>query len=212
MKKTVILFAIIVSVVLLILPGCRQIEDTTLDPSGAPVYDEFVFETDEPTESETDEEEEYRLLMGTITKRLFINGSVDLELHDSDRNFMARIVNNVVDDSDSTWLANSGLYVDGDTKVFTVPTNCGEFTLKITATDNGIMNFTVADLSVRTHETGNAKEFADIVLETGKEFTIALSSDDLMKNVKLYVTKNGSRIAEVATDGTEIPIATDAND
>ena len=51
----------------------------------------------------------------------------------------------------------------------------------------------------------------NIVLETGKEFIIAMSSDDLMKDIRLYVTEDGNRIAEVATDGTETPIAADDN-
>jgi len=124
---------------------------------------------------------------------------VDIEIIDASGSVVGKIVNNTIVDTASEHIS---LHVDGDVKHIWVPSN-EQYTVRITATEDGIMRYTTTDLGVN-EET---KIFQNIALSSGKTMEGALGGSIPVSETKLYVVDSaGDIMAEIQPNGTETPI------
>ena len=137
-------------------------------------------------------------------KRVRIACPVDVEVYNSYGELIARIAGNEVDCDIPAEIAVAASVINGDEKEFILPRNISDFTIKITGTDHGTMDFSIADIDQATMSVnGTVKEFVNIAIAPGKSFetTIPVSTD--AGHTRLFVTVGGAPVAEVQPDGTE---------
>jgi len=123
---------------------------------------------------------------------------VDVEVYNSNNVLVGKIVNNIVTDNTKVQA-----YVDGDQKYVFLPSD-EKFTLKLTATDKGIMDYTVFSYDYEIDETQDTK-FSNIILQDGKAFTSEVGNSDMTDIKLLVLDANGNPVREVLSDGTEVP-------
>jgi len=124
---------------------------------------------------------------------------VDVALYDGSGNLLGEIIDNeilkadlsvaliVVDDEKYIWLPDDNLYQ-----------------LKLTATDNGRMDYGVKAVDLVAGEAGALKEFTNVALTPGKQMASSVGGDISVQDVRLFVTDTGGiPIKEVLPDGTE---------
>ena len=147
---------------------------------------------------------------------------VDVEVYVDDGTaegqLVGRITDNVVDESVSSSLY---AYTEGDEKYVCLPYE-GDYTIKLTATDAGSMDYIVRTINLDTKETIEEKNYRNVALTKGKQMTSAVSVWDKDDNttdvenkidtpeVPLYVMdENGNEVFEVLPDGngTEVYIS-----
>ena len=126
---------------------------------------------------------------------------VDIEVYDSQNALVGKITNNVV--SNNTIVPAC---VDGDDKWFFLPSD-EKFTMKLTSTDTGKMDFTVYRYDFITEEVNATKAYTNVALQNGKRFSSEVGGSFDVPIVQLLVTNNeGTPIATVNTDGKETPL------
>ncbi|MDR3292864.1 MAG: hypothetical protein LBT20_02030 [Clostridiales bacterium] len=126
---------------------------------------------------------------------------IDFEVYDANNQLVGKVVNNEVLDE-----LTRGIYISisGDQKKVVMPAN-QNYTIKMNATDNGILDYTVKDINAITGETDKTKLFANVTLTPNKTFISTVSGNIDTTDVRLFVTNSdGTLIAEVNTNGFEI--------
>ncbi len=95
----------------------------------------------------------------------------------------------------------------GDKKLIVLPEN-GEYTVRLTGTDEGEMLYEVMDADLSTREVLTQKSFESVALTPGKEFTSEVGTETEVPEVRLFVLDEQSEapILEVLEDGTETDI------
>lgn len=163
----------------------------------------------------------------TLTGRFSGNGGgvwcpVDLEIY-AKTNEGPVLVGCVKDNKiDECATKSVVLRVDGDRKYFYFPFD-GEYTIKLTGSEDGVMTFFVQDMDYNTGEPikGTGTTFEKVKLSPDKQFVsevkiaggVATGITD--PRVKLYVLdENGKPEKEVLSDGagTEVPVTPDLPD
>jgi len=128
---------------------------------------------------------------------------VDIEVYNASNELVGKVVNNEVVEEATRGISVS---VDGDHKNFLLPSNQA-YTIKITATDNGIMEYITQNTDAATGEVLDTKTFVNVALTPGKKMTSSVGDAIATANVELLVTNNeGAPIAKVNSDGTETAI------
>jgi len=132
---------------------------------------------------------------------------VDVEIIDNKGAVIARVINNrpeyLTPDLDGIML-----FVNDDEKLVYLSKNSG-YTIRLVATDDGTMNYTVYETDGLTGAISKTKAYNNVALQNGKKFTSKVGGSVTTPNVQLLVTNNaGTPIANVNTDGTESPITT----
>jgi len=138
------------------------------------------------------------------TRIVKIECPVDVEVYDSQNDLVAKIVGDMAQEIAGKHIT---AYCDeNDHKVFFLP--YGEsYTIKMSGTDDGTMNYTVSDYDMVYGETFEEKEFQNVTLFAGKTMTSEIGADADVEEVKLFVTDGDKIIAEVMEDGKEIKIS-----
>ncbi len=153
-------------------------------------------------------------------RRIVVRCPVDVEVYaaDEDGEFLVcRITDNKID---GTVPVGAYAYVDGDDKYIELLYD-GDYTVKLTATDNGTMTYAVQSVDNGTNQVVDEKIYSNVVLTEGKKMTSTVSVWDKTdtsidtadkidtKDVQLLVLdENGEPQKEVLPDGngTEVPV------
>jgi len=136
-------------------------------------------------------------------KLIEVHCPVDFEVYDANSRLVGKIIDNEVVEGSIKGIAIS---VDGDQKNVVLPSD-KKYTLKLTATDNETMNYTVKSIAPMSCQALETKAFANVSLTSGKLMTSAVG-DVATNEVQLLVTDSaGNPIASVNSDGTETAIS-----
>lgn len=148
--------------------------------------------------------------MGYHNTRVVYTGvycPVDVEIFISDGRLAGSVVNNVAENilGDKVYISVDGsrkhiYFLDEDT-----------YTLRLTATDDGIMCYTVQSIDVETQETTEEKVFSAVVLTDGRQMTSSITvkedGDTDTGEAQLFVLgEDGLNIVEIQENGEEIPL------
>ena len=131
-----------------------------------------------------------------VAMLLSFNSPVDIKVYDSQDNLVGEIVNNVAKNiQDSEVLA----FVIDNVKQFILP-SYNNYTIKIRATDRGVLTYTIERLDVLNNTLIPVNKFENVTLYTGREF---ISEINDITDVRLLLVENGIEVGEIAEDGTE---------
>ncbi|MCD7784750.1 MAG: hypothetical protein LUH18_04110 [Oscillospiraceae bacterium] len=101
--------------------------------------------------------------LASTYRKLYINGSVDVSVYDSDGNLVAEIISGSVKDVEN----RVGAYIDADgQKVLILPTDM-EYTLNLTATADGNFTYTVTEYNFDSGETEKVVSYREVEAEVG---------------------------------------------
>ena len=149
-------------------------------------------------------EELQKLIVGFVCIRC----PVDVEIFVNDQS-VGQIVNNVASDVDTNKIY---VHVENDEKYIYFLTS-EEFTINLTATGEGRMEYSVRNLDVSSWDTLSEKNFREVELTPGKKMVsyVKYLDSELIDapNTQLYVLgDNDSPIKKVLPDdkGTEVPL------
>lgn len=133
---------------------------------------------------------------------------VDVEVYDTDDTLIAKITNNIIDDS----VTNTNVFckVEGDEKYIFVESD-KEIYVRIIGTDSGVMEYGVQKLKAPDEITtdDDFTTYKTVSLEKGKEFYSDITEKKGTADISLYVvdSKTKQPIKTVELDGTEVPIS-----
>jgi hypothetical protein len=128
-----------------------------------------------------------------------LNCPVDVDVYDSQGRLVAEIINGVATDIDSNVLA----WVVNDVKRVFLPFG-DEYTIKLVATDNGTLTYTIETLYMTSDELPEIKIFENVMLIQGREMRSIVGSNVDVLDVMLLLLDNDKIVGEVLEDGTEI--------
>ena len=130
---------------------------------------------------------------------------VDVEVVDSNGVVVARTKDNVADD---TIMPDRALVYIQDDEKYIYLFDDGDYTIRMTGTDEGILNYSVEDVAA-DGSVLSEKEYLNVVLTPGKKLTSEVGGATDTPDVKLLVLgETGQPEKEVLPDGngTEVPI------
>jgi hypothetical protein len=130
---------------------------------------------------------------------------VDIEIYDSKNELIAGSADGATNGKYSGKVA---VLIGGDEKYVQFYDD-ENYTVKFLGTDEGKMEYAIADVDMLTGETVTEKSFVDVALTSGKWMTSAVGGETDTPDVKLYVVENDKPVAEVREDGTETPVKED---
>jgi len=140
--------------------------------------------------------------METTFRRFRIACPVDVRVYDSNNQLVGQIINNVVDESIYSHIPMS---VNGDVK-YIYANSFETYIIRIIATAEGTMTYTIEDIQFSSFEVVSYKEFANVVLYPGREFISEIVVDT--PDIRLLLAQGNEIIGEIAEDGTETMFAT----
>ena len=143
-----------------------------------------------------------------------VNCPVDIEVYDkSTGELVGRIVNNVVDETVAAKENAIVMDVDGDSKMFYLPTN-GDYDVKLIGNDNGKMDYTVATIDSDIGETSRVN-FFDVDIIKGQSMTGEVIADEFILENYTLEKEEGEVLepTEVQEDieSFEVKTSTDGN-
>lgn len=143
-----------------------------------------------------------------------VNCPVDIEVYDkSTGELVGRIVNNVVDETVAAKENAIVMVVDGDSKMFYLPTN-GDYDVKLIGNDNGKMDYTVATIDSDIGETSRVN-FFDVDIIKGQSMTGEVIADEFILENYTLEKEEGEVLepTEVQEDieSFEVKTSTDGN-
>ncbi|WP_026511600.1 Ig-like domain-containing protein [Butyrivibrio sp. LC3010] len=103
-------------------------------------------------------------------KKVFINCPVDVTVTDAEGNILAYTSDDIAYVNDRV-----NIEVNGDQKIIYIPNDGEEYTIKIDATDDGIMNYTVEEIN--NFEVVGRLNYYGIELISGKSFSQTLDDN-----------------------------------
>ena len=123
-----------------------------------------------------------------------VNCPVDIEIYDNETNeLVGKITNNVIDETIAAKDNSVVMTVEGDSKEYWLPSN-GDYTVKLTGNDNGIMDYT---LSVIDPDEGEIqrKNVYDVPIKKDKTLSVAGAAENDVKDVTI-VEEKGTSVGE----------------
>lgn len=141
-----------------------------------------------------------------------VNCPVDIEVYDkSTGELVGRTVNNVVNETVAAKENAIVMDVDGDSKMFYLPTN-GDYEIKLIGNDNGKMDYTVETVDSQTGETERIN-FFDVDIEKGKSLTGEVTVDDFALETYTLEKENGEILepTEMQEDVESFEVKTSAD-
>ena len=138
-----------------------------------------------------------------LDKRIGIHCPVDVEIYDEE----GELIISISDGALPQIAEDITAWTEDDAKFIYLPWYAAEYTIKLIATDTGIMSVDVWDTDLIDNSTTNHKMFNSVQLTSGKQMIITVSGETAVNETRLYVLDNdGEPVAEVRTNGTEIPL------
>lgn len=102
-----------------------------------------------------------------LYRKLFVNCPVDISVYDSNRHLVAQIANDAVQEIDGGLVT----YIDdNEQKVIALP-NGEEYTIELTATDNGSVTYTVTEYNIDSSTTEKVVSYYEIDVSNGDKLT-----------------------------------------
>ena len=115
------------------------------------------------------------------TRRLKINCPVDVEVYDSGRNLVAKIVDNVpVDVADSTIVT----YIDENEQMIVILPTDEEYTVELVATDAGTVTYTMTEHNYENGNTERMVSYYQVDVAKGDELTGKVENLDTTPEAK----------------------------
>lgn len=148
--------------------------------------------------------------INTLKTYLRIACPVDVEIFGADNQLVASVINNVVTNNEPEKVA---VCVEDEAKYICFQDDT-QYTVHLTGTGSGIMDYTIQSLDVGACEVKEEKVFSHVALTDGKQMISSVNVEDSagigtdISQVALYVLdSNGTLEKEVLPDGkgTEIP-------
>lgn len=141
--------------------------------------------------------------------RIIIRCPVDVDVYISNQ-LVGSVKNDVAEAKDATKIRISAS--NGEKEITLLSDDI--YTLRLTATGEGTMTYTVQNIDANTDTVLEEQTFSNVLLSSGKLFTSevkienSIASDVEMNEIKLYVLDNNSPIKRVLSDGkgTEVPL------
>ena len=97
-----------------------------------------------------------------------VNCPVDVSVYDGNNSLVAKIKGDVPQKIDGSTIES---FIDlDDQKIVILPTD-EEYKVKLEATDNGTMTYSVCDMNISTGKTEHIRNYYDLELEKGKSYT-----------------------------------------
>ena len=128
---------------------------------------------------------------------------VDVELVDKNGKVIASVINGVVE-YDELHYGDIIVTTDGDHKMFAVPLD-SNYTLRISGSDTGTMDYYVAETNAITEEVMHIKHFKSVGIESGKEMTSeGVDYLDTSDTQLFLVDKDNNKTREILTTGAEV--------
>lgn len=149
-------------------------------------------------------------VINTMKTYLRIACPVDVEICGADNQLVASVINNVVTNNEPEKVA---VCVEDEAKYICFQDDT-QYTVHLTGTGSGIMDYTIQSLDVGACEVKEEKVFSHVALTDGKQMISSVNVEDSagigtdISQVALYVLdSNGTPEKEVLPDGkgTEIP-------
>lgn len=131
-----------------------------------------------------------------------IHCPVDIEVYDSGKNLVGKVVNNVVDNS-----INGTVYIDvnGDEKDVYMPID-DLYTIKITGNDNGFMDYSIGEYSLSDNAYSATKTYNNVEIKNQKELETFVINDNQfnLSETELYtVDYEENKLCEIESNGHE---------
>jgi len=128
---------------------------------------------------------------------------VDIEVIDKMGKTVASVKNNELVQFSAN-LLDCAVIVIEDEKFIWLREGSG-YTIKLTGTSNGTMEYMITQTNFITGPTATQKKFSNVVLTNGKTMTSVVGGGINVSDVRLFVTdSNGNRIKEIQTNGNEV--------
>lgn len=136
---------------------------------------------------------------------------VDVELIDENGKIIASVIDGVVDYHD-THVGDVFITTVDDHKMFAVPTD-KNYTLKIVGSDEGTLDYYVANVDMIQEEVNNTKCFEGVSLTEGKEMASQVADYLDTNYTQLFlIDGENNRTQEILTNGQEVkPVFFDKN-
>ena len=129
-----------------------------------------------------------------------INTDVDVNIYDYNGFLVGQFIDNTAiatGDSDiPIWVDEAGV----KHLIFTDEMH----TLEFTATDYGVMNYTLDAISIAGNYYSDDKLFQNVRLYPGRQMRSIVGATDDVQDTRLYILENGEIVGEILEDGTEI--------
>jgi len=131
---------------------------------------------------------------------------VDVELYDENGVLIGKVVDNIVYECNENYV---NIYVVDDVKIISLHNLQYLYSLKLTGTDIGTMDYTIEIIDPLTMSTTVEKKFANIQLFDGKEMISTVGGSINIADIQLLLTDKNEIIGEIFEDGTETLFKTD---
>jgi len=141
----------------------------------------------------------------TVSRFLSWKCPVDIAIYDSQGNLAGEIIDGM---AINTGEAEVVVFVSEDVKYAFLPYG-GIYTVRITATDYGVLTYSIENLYDMPDAANTARSFENVTLYPGREF---VSETIDTADMRLLVMEDGVVVAEVAEDGTETAVDSGNNE
>jgi len=129
-----------------------------------------------------------------------INSPVDIRVYNSQGYLVADITNNVANNID---YSNILAFVVDSSKYLIIPPD-NYYTIKLLATDDGILTYTIEIINMLTGTNMATNSFENVALHTDREFIVETTGNFANR---LFTVADGVPVSEVISDGTEIHLS-----
>ena len=143
-------------------------------------------------------------------RRVFVACPVDVEVYDSQGVLVAKVEND-------TFVEVPGSYIGGyvyenesgeGEKVFVLPSD-EEYTVKVSATDDGMMTYEVSEMDVVTGERTKIVAYDDVIINGGDEFLGLVENMDDDRSVYSLTDSDGEDLTPTRTSETSVAVDKD---
>lgn len=146
---------------------------------------------------------EYGQIAGErILRVIGVHCPVDVIVYDASGTPIAGVIDNEACYYDSSF-GEVMIFVDGDEKWIYIP-NDQDYEIRLSATDEGEMQYEVYDVNFTNEEVINEKTFESVALTDGKEMSSTVGGAITTDDIRLVsMGENGMPITMIQTDGIE---------
>ena len=137
-----------------------------------------------------------------INKTIGVFCPVDVDIFDNSGTLIAQFIDNKPHYSSSEYKEEILLFAIGDEK-YIVTDDESKYTVKLTATDNGTMDYIVQSSDLLSDDVSTTKTFENVQLTKDKEMISEFGGNIDVPNVRLFVTDGENPTHEILTDGSE---------
>ncbi|MCD7822653.1 MAG: VWA domain-containing protein [Oscillospiraceae bacterium] len=123
-------------------------------------------------------------------RKIYINCPVDVEAYDDSGNLVAEIISDTVQEIDD----GVGAYIDADgQKVLILPTDM-EYTVNLTATDDGEVTYTATEYSISSGEVEKVVSYYEVEVAEGETLVGTVENLESVNEAEYPLTVNNAEI------------------